>query len=310
MKSLTHLDQYRERKQCILTIGTFDGVHFGHQKILKSLVEEAKGRGLFANVLTFFPHPRMVLQQDQSIKLIDTMEEKKEALAALGIDHLIIHPFSEDFARLTALDFVRKVLVEQLHVAKIMVGYDHRFGRNREATAEDLKELGNTYDFEVTTIPSQEVSSIAVSSTKIRKALEEGNISVANQYLNRPYQIRGKVVRGEGIGRTLSFPTANIKVANSYKLLPATGVYLVTVTHEGQSYFGMMNYGTRPTLNGSQATLEVHLFSFDKDLYGQELTLELHLKIRDEQKFDSLEALQTQIGKDKAFCLQHIEQNF
>ncbi len=310
MKQLTHLNQYREKKSCILTIGTFDGVHIGHQKIIQALVDEAKEKGLVANVLTFFPHPRMVLQQDQSIKLIDTMEEKKEALAALGIDHLIVHPFSTDFSRLTALEFARDILVAQLHVAKVIVGYDHRFGRNREATAEDLKVLGNTYDFEVTTIPPQAVSSIAVSSTKIRKALKEGNIEEANRYLNRPYQIEGTVVQGDGIGRTLSFPTANIDVEAQYKLLPAKGVYLAAVLLEGKHHYGMMNYGIRPTLNGEQASLEVHLFDFNQNIYGQKLTLQLLLKIRDEQKFESLDALKNQIQRDKAFCLSHIEQNF
>ncbi|MGB1019979.1 MAG: bifunctional riboflavin kinase/FAD synthetase [Flavobacteriaceae bacterium] len=310
MKQLTHLNQYRENKPCILTIGTFDGVHLGHQKIINALVEEAKQKNLLANILTFFPHPRMVLQQDQSIKLIDTLEEKKEALATLGVDHLIIHPFSEAFSRLTALEFARDILVERLHVAKIIVGYDHRFGRNREATAEDLKTLGNTYSFEVTTIPPQAVSSIAVSSTKIRKALLEGNITEANRYLNRPYQIQGTVVKGDGIGRTLSFPTANIEVQVNYKLLPAKGVYLVAVPHKGKLLFGMMNYGLRPTVNGEQAVMEVHLFDFNQDIYGQKLTLQLLLKIRDEQKFESLTALKGQILKDKAFCLSHIEQNF
>lgn len=310
MKQLTHLNQYKENKPCILTIGTFDGVHLGHQKIIHSLVEEAKQKNLVANILTFFPHPRMVLQQDQGIKLIDTMEEKKEALAALGVDHLITHPFSEAFSRLTALEFAREILVDLLHVAKIIVGYDHRFGRNREATAEDLKVLGNTFDFEVTTIPPQTISSIAVSSTKIRKALLKGHITEANRYLNRLYQIQGYVVKGNGIGRTMSFPTANIEVKENYKLLPAKGVYLVTVPHNGKLLYGMMNYGLRPTVNGEHAAIEVHLFDFNQDLYGQKLTLQLLLKIRDEQKFESLAALKSQIQKDKAFCLSYIEQNF
>ena len=244
MKQLNNLGQYQETKSCILTIGTFDGVHLGHQKILESLVREAKQKDLFANVLTFFPHPRMILQQDQSIKLIDTMEEKKEALQALGIDYLIIHPFSGRFSRLSALEFTRNVLIDQLHVFKVIVGYDHRFGRNRGATAEDLKMLGRTYNFEVNTIAPQEVSSIAVSSTKIRAALIAGNIEVANKYLNRPFQIRGKVIKGDRIGRTISFPTANIKVESTYKLLPARGVYLVTILYGGEKIYGVMNYGT------------------------------------------------------------------
>ena len=310
MKQLNHLRQYQETKSCILTIGTFDGVHLGHQKILESLVREAKQKDLFANVLTFFPHPRMILQQDQSIKLIDTMEEKKEALQALGIDHLIIHPFSERFSRLSALEFTRNILIDQLHTSKVIVGYDHRFGRNREATAEDLKRLGRTYNFEVSTITPIEVSSIAVSSTKIRAALTAGNIKAANKYLNRPYQIRGKVVEGDRIGRTISFPTANIKVESNYKLLPAKGVYLVTILYGGEKIYGVMNYGIRPTLKAKEPSLEVHLFNFNKDIYRETLVISLLLKIRDEQKFDSLSALKDQIEKDKAFCLKHIEQNF
>ena len=310
MKQLNNLGQYQETKSCILTIGTFDGVHLGHQKILESLVREAKQKDLFANVLTFFPHPRTILQQDQSIKLIDTMEEKKEALQALGIDYLIIHPFSGRFSRLSALEFTRNILIDQLHAFKVIVGYDHRFGRNREATAEDLKMLGSTYNFEVSTIAPQEVSSIAVSSTKIRAALIAGNIEVANKYLNRPYQIRGKVVEGDRIGRTISFPTANIKVESTYKLLPARGVYLVTILYGGEKIYGVMNYGIRPTLKATEPSLEVHLFNFNKDLYGQTLVINLLLKIRDEQKFDSLSELKDQIEKDKAFCLKHIQQNF
>ena len=310
MKQLNNLGQYQETKSCILTIGTFDGVHLGHQKILESLVREAKQKDLFANVLTFFPHPRMILQQDQSMKLIDTMEEKKEALQALGIDYLIVHPFSGRFSRLSALEFTRNVLIDQLHVFKVIVGYDHRFGRNREATAEDLKMLGRTYNFEVNTIAPQEVSSIAVSSTKIRAALIAGNIEVANKYLNRPFQIRGKVVKGDRIGRTISFPTANIKVESTYKLLPARGVYLVTILYGGEKIYGVMNYGIRPTLKATKPSLEVHLFNFNKNLYGQTLVISLLLRIRDEQKFGSLSELKDQIEKDKAFCLKHIEQNF
>ena len=310
MKQLNNLGQYQETKSCILTIGTFDGVHLGHQKILESLVREAKQKDLFANVLTFFPHPRMILQQDQSMKFIDTMEEKKEALQALGIDYLIVHPFSGRFSRLSALEFTRNVLIDQLHVFKVIVGYDHRFGRNREATAEDLKMLGRTYNFEVNTIAPQEVSSIAVSSTKIRAALIAGNIEVANKYLNRPFQIRGKVIKGDRIGRTISFPTANIKVESTYKLLPARGVYLVTILYGGEKIYGVMNYGIRPTLKATEPSLEVHLFNFNKDLYGQTLVISLLLRIRDEQKFDSLSELKDQIEKDKAFCLKHIEQNF
>ena len=310
MKQLNNLGQYQETKSCILTIGTFDGVHLGHQKILESLVREAKQKDLFANVLTFFPHPRMILQQDQSMKLIDTMEEKKEALQALGIDYLIVHPFSGRFSRLSALEFTRNVLIDQLHVFKVIVGYDHRFGRNREATAEDLKMLGRTYNFEVNTIAPQEVSSIAVSSTKIRAALIAGNIEVANKYLNRPFQIRGKVIKGDRIGRTISFPTANIKVESTYKLLPARGVYLVTILYGGEKIYGVMNYGIRPTLKATEPSLEVHLFNFNKNLYGQTLVISLLLRIRDEQKFGSLSELKDQIEKDKAFCLKHIEQNF
>ena len=302
MNVIQGIENYKTSSKSILTIGTFDGVHIGHQKIIRLLVKKARQQNLLANVLTFFPHPRMILQKESNIKLIDTLEEKESYLKQLGVDHLIIHPFSKQFSRLSALEFTRDVLVNQLQIATLLIGYDHRFGRNREATVEDLISFGKTYNFEVIVIPAQDISDITVSSTKIRKAISRGNFKKAQEFLGRPFQLSGKVIRGEGIGRKLTFPTANLQLQESYKIVPSHGVYLVSVNVEANNYFGMMNIGFRPTLNGRHQTLEVHIFDLNRDLYGKTLQISFLEKIRDEKKFESLEALKIQLIKDKEIC--------
>lgn len=302
MNVFQNIENYNPKSKCILTIGTFDGVHVGHQKIIKSLVELAQKRNLQATILTFFPHPRMVLQKESDIKLIDTLEEKKSVLAKLGVDNLIIHPFSKTFSRLSAVEFCRDILANQLQVDSLFIGYDHRFGKNREATAEDLISFGKTFNFDVAIIPAQDIESITVSSTKVRKAIAAGAFELVYDFLGRHFELTGTVTRGQGLGRTIDFPTANISVAESYKLIPPIGVYLVTVQNDNDSFNGMMNIGTRPTLNGEHQTLEAHLFDCDKDLYGQKLKIYFLEKIRDEQKFESLDDLKTQLKKDKEIC--------
>ncbi|CAM1369951.1 Riboflavin biosynthesis protein [Tenacibaculum sediminilitoris] len=286
-------------QKTMVTIGTFDGVHIGHQKIIKKLVDEARSNNKKSVLLTFFPHPRMVLQKDVSIKLINTINERAQHLEKLGLDYLIIHPFSKKFSRLTALDFVRDILVNQLNISKLIIGYDHHFGKNREGNIEQLTEYSQLYDFIVEEIPAQDIDEVAVSSTKIRKALADGHLKTANNYLGYNFSLTGKVVNGKQLGGKIGFPTANINVPEDYKLIPKTGVYIVKSMIDNNIVYGMMNIGNRPTVNGKHQTIEVHYFDFNKNLYGKELTIELLYYLRNEQKFDSVSDLIYQLKKDK-----------
>lgn len=305
MNIYTHNSNYPKQKS-VITIGTFDGVHIGHRKILEKITHSAKDLNCESIVLTFFPHPRMVLQENSSIKLLNTMEEKGKLLQKIGIDNLIIHPFDKEFSQLSAEEFVKKVLVEQLQIQKIIIGYDHRFGRNRTADINDLIVFGEKYDFEVEQISAQEIDDIAISSTKIRTALAEGTISLANEYLGYNYFFSGTVIKGNQLGRTIGFPTANIQIKEDYKLIPKNGVYIVKSYLQEELIYGMMNIGNRPTVNGTNQTIEVHFLNFNEDLYGQEITIEFLEFIRDEQKFDSLDALKNQIQKDKEYCIKYL----
>ena len=302
MNVVNGIENYKANSKSILTIGTFDGVHLGHQKIISSLVTKAKQQSLQANILTFFPHPRMVLQKESNLKLIDTLEEKQNLLSELGIDNLIIQPFSKEFSKLTAIEFTRDVLVNELGMSALMIGYDHRFGKNREASVEDLIRYGQSYNFEVTVIPAQDISSITVSSTKIRDAIKISNFKKVNQFLGRPYELNGKVIKGNGVGRTIKYPTANIEIKEIYKLIPPKGVYLVKIYLGENEFSGMMNIGNRPTISGLDQTIEIHVFDFDKDLYGKNLKVFFLKKIRNEKKFDSLTSLKSQLKKDEENC--------
>ena len=306
MQVVQNIGNYSAQNPSIITIGTFDGLHIGHQKIINDLVRVAKKNNLYSIVLTFFPHPRMVLQKDSDLKMIDTLEEKQLFLEKMGVDVLIIHPFSKAFSRLTALEFTRDLLVNQLKISQLVIGYDHRFGRNREATIDDLKSFGLDYNFTVDEIPSQEIKSIAVSSTKIRNALNKGDLKTANQFLGRPFSLKGRVVKGDGIGKKLGFPTANIKVKQDYKLRPQNSVYLIRSEIEGIKFFGMMNIGMRPTVSGKKIQTEIHFFNLAQNLYNQEITFEVLEKIREEVKFNSTEELTEQLKKDSISCEQII----
>ena len=294
----------------MVTIGTFDGVHVGHQKIIERLVNTAKASNLDSAILTFFPHPRMVLQKDAGIKLINTIEERKEILAKSGVDHLIIHPFTQQFSRLTAREFVRDILVHKLKAKKVIIGYDHRFGRNRTADINDLREFGREYDFEVEEISKQDVEQVAVSSTKIRQALLDGYVEKANRYLSYPFSLAGTVVKGKGLGRQFEFPTANLEVKEEYKLIPKNGVYVVRSEIDGKAVFGMMNIGTNPTVGGTEKTIETYFLDLHKDLYGKYLSIELLTRIRDEKKFDTVENLKRAMKQDEAFSRQYIRDNY
>lgn len=306
MKLFQSINNYLSSKKTIITIGTFDGIHIGHRKILNKIIQSAHEMHCESLVLTFFPHPRMILQEDSTVKLLNTMDEKIGLLQEIGIDNLVIHPFDKEFSQLTAEKFVKNILVDQLQIEKIIIGYDHRFGQNRIADINDLIHFGEKYGFEVEQISAQEIDAIAVSSTKIRNALEEGTVSLANEYLGYKYYFSGIVVKGNQLGRTIGFPTANIQIKEDYKLIPKKGVYLVKSILKGDLVYGIMNIGTRPTLNGTTQTIEVHYLDFDEDLYEQQLTVEVLEFIRAEQKFDSLEILKNQIQKDKEKSLTFI----
>lgn len=304
MKVIENYKNFTNSKKSIVTIGTFDGVHIGHQKIIEQLVETAKKNNSNSVLLTFFPHPRMVLQKDNSIRLINTIEERIEILQKTGLDYLIIHPFDHDFSRLTAFDFVRDILVNHLNTSQLVIGYDHRFGRNREGNFEQLEEYGDMYDFKVQEIPAQDINAISVSSTKVRKALEEGEIKKVTKYLGHSFTLTGTVVKGKRLGNTIGYPTANLKIEESYKLIPKQGAYLVRAKIDEVYVVGMMNIGVRPTVQGGHETIETHFFDFDADLYGKKLQIELLDFLRDEQKFESVDALKNQLALDKQKSLE------
>ena len=306
MKVHHSLSSFNPEKKSIVTIGTFDGVHVGHKKILKKVVEQSIKTNCESVVLTFFPHPRMVLQQNSDIKLLNTIEEKIELTASIGIDNLIIHPFNKEFSELSAEEFVKSILVVKLNIKKIIIGYDHRFGKNRSADINDLKEYGEKYHFEVEEIEAKEINEIAISSTKIRNAITNGNISLANDYLGYAYTLTGIIVKGNQLGRTIGFPTANIHIKEDYKLIPKNGVYIVKSTIDSETVFGMMNIGTRPTIDGKNQTLEVHFLDFDKDIYDKLICIQIINRIRDEIKFKDLDTLKNQIIKDKKNTLLHL----
>lgn len=286
-------------KTSVVTIGTFDGVHIGHREIIKSLVKNAHSNEDKSVILTFYPHPRLILQQGIDLKLITTLQEKISLLEKTGLDYLIIEPFTKEFSRLTALDFVRDILVRELKMKKLVIGYDHHFGRNREGNFEQLQEYGKVYGFEVKEIPAQDIQNISVSSTKIRKALEEGNIERANTYLGYEFMITGTVIHGRGLGTQWNYPTINIRLEEKYKLIPKAGVYIVKTFLNNTNVFGIMNIGFRPTVGGKHQTIEVHLLDYNADLYGANIHVQLSYRLRDEQKFSSVDKLIAQIKQDE-----------
>lgn len=303
MVTVQSISNYDKKHPTAITIGTFDGVHIGHRKILERLINDAKKTGLQSTVLTFFPHPRMVLQKDTEIKLLNTIQEKINILELIGLDCLIIQPFTMEFSRLSATEFVRDILVNKLNSKKIIIGYDHRFGRNRNANIQDLITFGNALNFEVEEIAAEEINDVSVSSTKIRNALINGDIKTANDYLGYNYMLTGDVKKGKGLGRKLNFPTANLFIEEEYKLIPKNGVYVVKSFLNEKLFYGMMNIGFNPTVGGSSKNIEIHFFNFKADLYGQNIQIDILERIRDEHKFNSLEELKVQLAKDKETSL-------
>ena len=308
MKVTYGLENFQTLSCAVATTGTFDGVHLGHKKILNQLVEKAKEVGGQSVLLTFSPHPRLVLQPDTELELLSSEREKIALLEKTGLDHLIIHPFTKDFSRTQSLDFVREFLVNIIGVKHLVIGYDHHFGRNREGSFEHLKEFGPIYGFEVEEIKALDIDTVNVSSTKIRKALKEGDVELANTYLGTAYTISGTVVKGKQIGRTLGFPTANIHYDFKHKLLPADGVYAGILECNGQRFKAMANLGARPTLNSEHRILEVHCIGEEIELYNSDVQFEFKSHLRDIQDFHNLEALKEQLEIDKKGALTALAQ--
>lgn len=315
MKIYHQLSEFKKLTNAVVTIGTFDGVHYGHQKIIKRLCELAKYTEGESVILTFFPHPRMIIDpENQDLKLINTINEKAKILADLGVDHLIITPFTRDFSNLTATEYIKEILVNQIGTKQIIVGYDHRFGKDRKGGMNDLIALSKVYDYAIEEIPEQDVNDVAVSSTKIRTAVLEGNVSLAAEYLGYNFSINGPVIKGDKIGRTIGFPTANIFVEETYKLIPSDGIYAVTIEMNAEAgvrssdtqivtYKGMAYIGQRPTINGMTRNIEVNIFDFDREIYGQNIKMNFLKFLRHDVKFTGLEALAVQLHEDKVETL-------
>ncbi|MEJ5994546.1 bifunctional riboflavin kinase/FAD synthetase [Pedobacter sp. Du54] len=333
MKIYNQLSEFKKLTNAVVTIGTFDGVHYGHQKIIKRLCELAKMNNGESVILTFFPHPRMIIDpENQALKMINTISEKAEMLANLGVDHLIITPFTRDFSNLCAADYIKNILVDTIGTKQLIVGYDHRFGKDRQGGMKDLEAYAKVYDFSIEEIPEHDINDVAVSSTKIRTALLNGDVSLAATYLGYPFSINGPVIKGDKIGRTIGFPTANIFVEETYKLIPGDGIYAVTVEMSPQSgvdspesissseirlknqdlglkpYQGMAYIGQRPTINGMTRNIEVNIFDFNHEIYGQTIKMNFLKFLRHDVKFTGLEALKEQLYQDKQNTLAFFNQ--
>jgi riboflavin kinase/FMN adenylyltransferase len=305
MKIYNHIDEFTRLENAVVTIGTFDGVHVGHQKIINRLLEVTRQTGGESVILTFFPHPRMILHpEDVNIKLISTMAEKAARLEAAGIDHLIITPFTRDFSNLSPQEYIKDFLVERIGTRRLVIGYDHRFGKDRSGGLQHLQEYSSEYGFEVEEIPEQDIHDVAVSSTRIRQSILSGDIETANDFLGYPFCLTGKVIKGDQIGRQIGYPTANLFIEETYKLIPSDGIYAVRIGQqggkvEGGTREGMAYIGHRPTVNGMSRNIEVNIFDFDQDIYGEQIRLDFLKFIRADQKFNSLEELTQQLKKDE-----------
>ena len=316
MKVFNSITDFTATKKTIVTLGTFDGVHIGHNAILDKICKVANSESLESVILTFFPHPRLIVSNNYDIKLLNTIEEKSTLLEKKGIQNFIIHPFDKTFSELSPREFVTQVLVDKLNIQKIIIGHDHKFGKDRAADFNDLINFGKEFGFEVEEISAQQINEVSVSSTKIRNSLLDGNVALANEYLGYSYVLTGIVVKGNQLGRTIGFPTANIEIPEDYKLIPKNGVYIVTANVNNdssdnkqakQTVFGMMNIGVKPTLGENKLSIEVHLLNFDKDIYNQKIQVNVLERLRDEQKFESFDALKTQIESDKQNTIHYFE---
>lgn len=307
LRVFNSINDFVTTKKTIVTLGTFDGVHIGHNAILEKICKVAESEGIESVILTFFPHPRLIVSNNYDIKLLNTIDEKSALLEKKGIQNFIIHPFDKTFSELSPREFVTQVLVKKLNIQKIIIGHDHKFGKDRAADFNDLINFGKEFGFEVEEISAQQINEVSVSSTKIRNSLLEGNISLANEYLGYPYVLSGKVVKGNQLGRTIGFPTANIEISEDYKLIPKNGVYIVTANVNNEIVLGMMNIGVKPTLGENKLSIEVHLLNFDSDIYNQKIQVNVLQRLRNEQKFESFDALKAQIELDKLNTIHHFE---
>lgn len=300
MKIYHQLADFHPPQYSVVTSGTFDGVHLGHQKILGRLKELAARKQGETVLLTYWPHPRLILQpEDKSLRLLSTLSEKVNLLEEMGVDHLIILPFTKELSQMSSEEFIREILVDKIQTKTLVIGYDHKFGKNREGSFEYLQSHSHLFGFAIEEISRQDVDDLGVSSTKIRTALAQGDISTANKYLGRPYDLSGQVVNGQQIGRSLGFPTANIQIADDFKLLPRDGAYAVHAEVNSIQYKAILNIGDRPTVDGEKKTIEAHLIDFKGNLYGQELRIYFQEFLREEKKFESLDALKNQLVIDR-----------
>lgn len=306
MKIFHSINDFKSTKKTILTLGTFDGVHIGHKKILERVTQNTENGKYESLVLTFFPHPRMVLHGQSEVKLLNTIDEKTDLLEKIGIQNLVIHPFDETFSRLTAEEFVKTVLVDHFNIKKIIIGHDHRFGRNRSADINDLIAFGEQFGFEVEQISAQEINDVSISSTKIRNALTEGNMALANEYLGYDYFLTGIITKGKQLGRTIGFPTANLKIEENYKLIPQNGAYVVKSIINQKTVYGMMNIGYNPTVAGENLSIEIHYFDFNQDIYNQKIVVSILERLRPEQKFGSVNLLKEQLTNDRKTALAYL----
>ncbi len=300
MKIYNHINDFQRLNNAVVTIGTFDGVHQGHRQIIARLKELARQTGGETVILTFFPHPRMIIHpEDQDLKLITTIHERAALLEQLGVDHLIITPFSRDFSNQSAEAYIKDVLVNKIGTRQIIIGYDHRFGKDRQGGLSDLQQAAPVYGFEVIEIPEQDIDHVTVSSTRIREALLKADIEQANNFLGYPFFITGKVIRGNQIGRQIGYPTANLLVEENYKLIPADGIFAVTVQLNDEIFQGMAYIGHRPTINGMTRNIEVNIFDFNRDIYNQTLQMNFIHFVRHDVKFSSLDGLKDQLAQDR-----------
>lgn len=299
MKIFQTTSQFKSHKKTIVTLGTFDGVHLGHQKVLQKVIQSARELDCESLVLTFYPHPQFILNPNSDIKLLNTIEEKSQLLKNLGLQNLVIQAFNQQFSEMEAEDFVKNILVDRFNVQKIIVGYDHRFGKNRAANFDDLVGFGKKYGFDVAQISAEQSNEISISSTKIRNAISNNDLDISRNYLGYDYFFSAKVIKGNQIGRTLGFPTANLKIDEAHKLLPKSGVFAVEIEFGSIVFNGIMNIGNRPTIEGKNQTVEVHIFDFEQDIYDKTLKIIFKSFIRNEQKFESLQALKIQLEHDK-----------
>ncbi|KAA8482063.1 riboflavin kinase/FMN adenylyltransferase [Arcticibacter tournemirensis] len=311
MKVYKHLNEFQKSNNAVATIGTFDGVHIGHRKIISRLVEDARNMKGESVILTFFPHPRMILHpEDESLKLITTIQEKTELIESLGVDHLIITPFTRDFSNLSPESYIEQILIERIGIRKIIIGYDHRFGKDRAGNFALLQHYSSVYNYEIEKIAEQDIHDVAVSSTKVREALLHGDVKTAADFLGYPFHLTGKVIKGDQIGRKIGYPTANLLVEEAYKLIPADGIYAATIEvaqfgTTGNEWKGMAYIGNRPTINGMLRNIEVNIFDFDEEIYGKTLRLHFHHFVRGDMKFNGLDELRAQISRDKKSVMDY-----